>query len=304
MTKSEYIGNIDTLVILPCHSIYKRVPTNDTISRKELSQDEPGPGFDEKDWELAPFQYEAHDHLFFIKHIYASYEYLLQHKANSVLVLSGGYTKDSQKELSESLSYLNVAKMRGLIPLDYENTFENGKLLLEDRARDSYENVVFSLIKFRELIDKYPKKIVIVGLEFKRFRFIEQHLKVLQFPVTDIEYIGIGPEYPENIENLPLEKYQERKDFYFKDLEESEEKFARSPFSKFWFGEVGSGLYTKKSKRDPFDLGFKNYEDVVNTKNQIKGDSAMLSLMKCSELSTEEARSLYDQECKDKFAWF
>ncbi|OWB58510.1 hypothetical protein B5S28_g4553 [[Candida] boidinii] len=303
MSKSETIGGIDTLIILPCHSIYKKVPKKETVSSKKLSQDEPGPGFDENDWELAPFQYEAHDHLFFIQHIYASYEYLSQHRTNSVLVFSGGYTKDTQKELSESLSYLNVAKMRGLIPLEYENTFENGKILLEDRARDSYQNVVFSLIKFRELVNKYPKKIVIVGLEFKRFRFIEQHLKVLQFPVADIEYIGIGPEYPENIENLPIEEYQEKKDFYFKDLEESEEKFARSPFSKFWFGELGSGLYTKKSKRDPFGLGYKNYEDVINSKNQIKGDSAMLSLIKCSELSTEEARSLYDQECKDKFAW-
>lgn len=52
----------------------------------------------------------------------------------------------------------------------------------EEFARDSYENLLFSICRFHEYTGNYPRNITVVSFEFKRKRFIEFHRYALKFP--------------------------------------------------------------------------------------------------------------------------
>ena len=49
----------------------------------------------------------------------------------------------------------------------------------EDLASDSLENVLFSITRFHELTGKVPRKLTVVGYEFKRDRFVDPHRRLL-----------------------------------------------------------------------------------------------------------------------------
>jgi len=51
--------------------------------------------------------------------------------------------------------------------------------MTEDAALDSYQNVLFSLARFRELTGAYPVHITVVGHAFKCRRFKQLHCLVL-----------------------------------------------------------------------------------------------------------------------------
>lgn len=64
-------------------------------------------------------------------------------------------------------------------------------IFVEEFARDSYENLLFGIARFYEITGKYPKKITVVGFEYKRERFETIHRHAIRFPVSDFNYIGI-----------------------------------------------------------------------------------------------------------------
>jgi hypothetical protein len=86
------------------------------------------------------------------------------------------------------------------------------RIVTEDYARDSFENLLFSVCRFREYTGRYPRKItgmhvytmrstslsksahmsVVVGLDFKEYRFINLHRAALRYPMDQFQYIGIG----------------------------------------------------------------------------------------------------------------
>lgn len=113
------------------------------------------------------------------------------------------------------------------------------RVYCEEFAKDSMENVIFLICRFFEITGTYPQKISIVGFEFKRSRFIENHLTALRFPIANIKYIGNAPEPP-----------REREVEYFKDLNDSEYKFAVKYFEADWYG-INPPLSTKKATRNP-----------------------------------------------------
>lgn len=43
----------------------------------------------------------------------------------------------------------------------------------------------------------WPQRLIIVSHEFKRKRFLELHLRALQFPVSSVEFVGIDPPFEE-----------------------------------------------------------------------------------------------------------
>ncbi len=88
------------------------------------------------------------------------------------------------------------------------------RIVVESRALDSYQNVLFSILAFRALALKgtvppphslpqelsssyYPTRITIVSHAFKRARFLELHLPALRWPIqkggATTTYIGIDP---------------------------------------------------------------------------------------------------------------
>lgn len=67
----------------------------------------------------------------------------------------------------------------------------------EEKALDSYHNVLFSLVYFWRLFSTWPKRLVIVSHGFKRERVIERHCKTIGFTQSRVSFIGINP--PEHL---------------------------------------------------------------------------------------------------------
>ena len=70
-------------------------------------------------------------------------------------------------------------------------TLAEQHIFVEEFARDSYENLLFAVARFYEITGKYPKKITIVGFEYKRERFERVHRRAIRFPKADFHYVGI-----------------------------------------------------------------------------------------------------------------
>jgi hypothetical protein len=61
----------------------------------------------------------------------------------------------------------------------------------EDAALDSYQNVIFSIARFREVTGVYPSRITIVGHNFKRRRFEQLHRVALRWLKRRFTYEGV-----------------------------------------------------------------------------------------------------------------
>ncbi|GEQ71879.1 hypothetical protein JCM33374_g5565 [Metschnikowia sp. JCM 33374] len=201
----------DRLIILPCHSIWKGQDT-------QHSQ-----GQNSSEWFLASFQVEGQDHLCFIDHIKRSFEELKK-SPRALLVISGGQTKSEAGPVSEALSYYQLAR-RILAGPEFNALFD--RVVLEEYARDSLENVLFSVCRFYEITASYPEFITVVGFEFKRTRFLKYHLvEALNFPDSRVEYIGNSPTPGSDIDH----------EHYFSSLEASEQKHALEHFETDLYG--------------------------------------------------------------------
>lgn len=210
------------LILLPCHAIWK--PTLADLT-----------GIDQSEWALVDFQRAGHDHLCFREHVQWSLDRLAQN-ANAQVVISGGQTKRASGPVSEAYSYYQLA----------ERMTKDKSLLervwLEEYARDSFENVLFALCRYHQVNGRFPDSLTVVGFQFKRKRFCDLHLALLNWtnPVT---YIGNEPD--------PKELSESDRQKYFEDLEASEHTFAVQLFEDDWFGARGK-LLAKKLARDPF----------------------------------------------------
>lgn len=198
------------MVIIPCHGIWKGGTTK---------------GEDRDEWVLAPFQIEGKDHLSMKEHILTSLKLLSD---NTVIVISGGKTKKEIND-SEANSYYKLLK-----------EYSDAEVLLEEYARDSFENVIFLICRFYQEYQTYPKKITVVGFEFKRDRFLKHHFKEA-LGYDNVEYIGNAPKPETNVEE------------YFQDLHQSEYRHAVRWFEQDWYG-IRDPLVTKKLSRNPFNL--------------------------------------------------
>jgi len=65
------------------------------------------------------------------------------------------------------------------------------RAMTEDAALDSFQNVLFSIARFRELTGAYPARITVVGHNFKRRRFEQLHRRALRWPKVHFTYEGI-----------------------------------------------------------------------------------------------------------------
>lgn len=162
-----------TLAIVCCHAIYEGSdPT------------------DENSWRLQSFQRSSGlkpgEHLTFMQHIETAVE-LLESRAVDSVVFSGGRTNPEVAELSEAQSYLNALKYTRREAID--------RLLLEERATDSYQNLLFSILLFKQTYGCYPYEIVMVTHAFKRDRFLYLHAKAIRWPLNRIRVVGINPPF-------------------------------------------------------------------------------------------------------------
>jgi hypothetical protein len=105
-----------------------------------------------------------------------------------VLIFTGGVTRPSSPSQSEAQSYLRLALDSGLLKNRTHIAFA------EDYALDSFQNVLFSVARFHEVVNgpyRWPEKITVVGFEMKRRRFEELHRKAIRWPTSKFQYVGV-----------------------------------------------------------------------------------------------------------------
>ncbi len=190
---------IDTLIIVCCHAIWVEDGVR-VVSDNRIIED---------GWLIEPFQIDKTST--FVKHIAAGIKQLLFNK-NAILVFSGGATKPDRTWISEAVSYNLYARRYGM--LDDSDLLM--RTFMEADATDSFQNVLFSLIRFPQFVQHYqqaytkgrmsenpaeqppfPQRLILISHDFKRARFEQLHLPAIRYPVnaTRFEYLGIDPPF-------------------------------------------------------------------------------------------------------------
>ncbi|KAI8982321.1 hypothetical protein BDF20DRAFT_866244 [Mycotypha africana] len=211
-------------IIIAGHAIYTGAPTPDDI-------------YKEDNWVLEPYQKRGRQINTFIEHIQKGID-LLRHDLKAVLIFSGGETRPNAGPRSESLSYWQIARI--LLDSNTELSAEeksrlSERMITEEYARDSFENMLFSICRFSEMLGNYPTKITVVGFEFKRKRFEDLHRHAIQYPLESFHYIGIDPkiEDPAREEGELLNSYKPfEKDLYGCHGILKQKRIIRNPFRR------------------------------------------------------------------------
>lgn len=264
--QSSPISNIQNLIILPCHSVFAPELNPNFVEGDKKNMFKAAEN--KENWILEDFQLESNDQISFLKHLELSLFELYSNIENSALVISGGFTK-SQVEKSESSSYLELLKSTKVF--EQSPNFKLDKnILLEEYARDSYENVLYSIITFYKKFNKFPKRITIVSLIFKRERFLTSHLTTLGYYTLpslkndeilldnlpnnkNVKFVGVGPFLPSQTQDLSDSEYKISNQNFWDSLIKNEKLNALDLFRANPFGSKFSKLNEKKMKRDPWN---------------------------------------------------
>lgn len=141
-----------------------------------------------------------------MQHIREGVQSLAKDRQKSVLVFSGYVSQNPtilgsanssrgptrrETKLSEAQSYANLAAAH-----EYWDLLEDVRpeeILIEDRALDSYHNVLFSLTLFHTHFNTWPRTITIISHAFKKERLIDGHCVAIGFPLERVTFIGIDP---------------------------------------------------------------------------------------------------------------
>jgi hypothetical protein len=155
-----------------------------------------GDPYDEESWLLKPFQQsdkkrgKVGEHITIIAHINRAFENADRSQKNGVpatIAFSGGFTQDVTPPKSEAESYAHVFRI-----LHSETSIN---VIVEDLATDSFQNVLFSILKYQQLHGHWPDYIYVVTHQFKARRFMDLHLKALKWPRGAAAVDGIDPEF-------------------------------------------------------------------------------------------------------------
>lgn len=121
----------------------------------------------------------------------------------ALLIFSGGETRGQTGPVNEGVSYFRVADALDLWSggggqpnqKQQDGTASNvrARTTTEEFATDSFENLMFSVCRFREITGRYPDKITMVSFTFKQRRFEEMHSHALRWPIDRFAYLGVDP---------------------------------------------------------------------------------------------------------------
>ena len=207
----------DNLVIVTGHSVYSG---SDYMRAGE-----------ENSWFLEEYQMHAGTANALVEQIKVGVETAAR-DGKAILLFSGGKTRKLGGQVSEGSSYWQVSRAYNWFG---EMSVEK-RAFTEEYARDSFENLMFSMCRFYELTGKYPMNTTVVGYDFKRERFEELHAKALKIPSVRFAFVGT----PEVMS-------------FKKQFVEGEVK-VRSLFEKDAYG-CEAPLSEKRKLRDPFAVG-------------------------------------------------
>lgn len=180
-------------------------------------------------WVLQSFQQTEPP--YYIEHIRKGAE-LAAEDPSSLLIFSGGRTREEAGHWSEAATYQAIAEHYKYWQQDGDYKSLLARVALESFARDSFENLQYSLYRFYQLTGDYPKHITVVGWSFKAPRF-DHHRETLGIPESKFTYIGCN-----NPADLPSA---------LKGEEKTLNQFKHDPTGSH------SPLADKRAERNPFD---------------------------------------------------
>lgn len=204
----KYNKNIEDLVVVCCHAVF-----HPDVEAPDFPTYNP---HDESNWHLAPFQKsdpmtgKPGEHETFLTHIQAGLDVMTNgtnatwkedvpwNQDSTILIFSGGATKQNLTTLSEARSYYHAALAQELCQGHIgggraHQLYNKGRILLEEDATDSLQNLLFSILLFRRTIGRYPKNIRVITHAFKSKRFLELHASAIRWPKDRIQVQGIDP---------------------------------------------------------------------------------------------------------------
>ncbi|MGQ9897352.1 MAG: ElyC/SanA/YdcF family protein [Acidobacteriota bacterium] len=135
-------------------------------------------------WALQPYQ--RGEGRYYLEHIQQGVRWAAK-EADWRLMFSGGYTHPEHPTRSEAESYRQVAEAQSW----WGHPELAERTLTETFARDSYENLRFSLFRFYDALGAWPSQIIVVGWRFKEQRFW-WYAATLGWPAERFRYVGVN----------------------------------------------------------------------------------------------------------------
>lgn len=135
-------------------------------------------------WVLQPFQ--RGEPPYYIEHLRRAVQ-IAARDESARLVLSGGCTRAEAGPKSEAQGYLEVAQHRNW----FGHPQVRDPTLLEEFSRDSFENLLFGICRFKEATGAYPQRVTVVSWAFKRERF-HFHRATLGLPSAGFVFEGVN----------------------------------------------------------------------------------------------------------------
>jgi hypothetical protein len=196
------------LIFVPCHAVWNL--RGDPLA--------------DASWFLR--DYQRGEPRFYLEHIRRGVELAAAGPA-ALLVFSGGQTSFQAGPRSEAAGYWTLAES-----FDWWGHDVRSRAINEEVSRDSFENVLFSICRFRDFTGAWPHRITAAGWRFKTRRFTERHCAAVRFPANRFHYIGV---------NDPVDLSAAARD-----EAQTCAAFALDPYA------AGGFLAGKRALRDPF----------------------------------------------------
>ncbi|EST06217.1 Rossmann-like alpha/beta/alpha sandwich fold [Kalmanozyma brasiliensis GHG001] len=200
----------------------------------------------DENWVLEEYQKGGSVKTFY-KHIEKGMQ-LTNEDPNALLVFSGGQTRPNSLQ-TEAESYYSLALSAELeVPmiagslvnlttgsssasigsLAHANAavatrhgLQDARMTTENYALDSFENLLFSIARFREYTAHYPARITVVGYAFKKARFEDLHAKAVRWNTQGFlhkgertfQYVGVDDEGLSDSETVAQSRGEKLKAF-------------------------------------------------------------------------------------------
>ncbi|KZT38292.1 hypothetical protein SISSUDRAFT_1062125 [Sistotremastrum suecicum HHB10207 ss-3] len=228
--RSEEMVGVRHLIVVTGHAVWHGCEASDNAKDEE--------------WILEEYQKGTKSIKVFFEHIRRGVELALKDES-SLLVFSGGQTRRNSL-VTEASSYYRLAHITNLFnqtlpphSTDPDLTPIFPRATTEDYALDSYQNLLFSIARFREVTGTFPRRITVIGFDMKRRRFEDLHRNAIRWPRDRFGYVGV------DLEGDTTASYSgERMNGYL-------------PYERDLYG-CHDTLLEKRTKRNPF-LRFHSY---------------------------------------------